>query len=143
LLAINLDEAAALTGITAQEPAVSVVDAAIEALQPINSSMQISITAGSQGSWTWNGEKLIHAPIHEVEVVSTAGAGDAFFAGLLVALAAGLSLFEAQQLGTLVAALSVTSPHTINKDINRTSLKMLADRLMLAPPVNLHNLLEQ
>jgi len=143
LLAINIDEAAALTGVSAQKPVASLVDAAIGSLQQCNASMQILITAGAQGSWASDGEKLVHAPIHKVEVVSTAGAGDAFFAGLLVGLAAGLPLFETQQLGTLVAALSVTSPHTINKDINRKSLKMLAERLRLKLPVNVHNLLDQ
>jgi sugar/nucleoside kinase (ribokinase family) len=59
-------------------------------------------------------------------VVSTAGAGDAHLAGLISGLVAGLKLPEAQQLGALVAAGSVTSPHTIHKTLDRAALARLA-----------------
>jgi len=61
-----------------------------------------------------------------VPVQTTGGAGDAHLAGLLAGLAAGLSLGEAQRLATLVAAASVTSPHTIHKGLSRTELRALA-----------------
>ncbi len=44
------------------------------------------------------------------------------FAGIISGIALGLPLSEAQQLATLVAGLSVCSPDTINKDIDRHSL---------------------
>ena len=127
LLAINIDEAAALAAVPAERPAAAVVEAVIKSLRQISSSIQVSITAGLHGSWVWDGERLTHAPAYEVEAVCTAGAGDAHFAGILTGLAAGLPLAEAHELGILAAALSVTSPHTINKDVDRSSLRTLAE----------------
>ena len=46
-------------------------------------------------------------------------AGDAFLAGMIAGITAGLEPPGAQKLATLVAALSVTSPHTIHKGIDR------------------------
>ena len=40
----------------------------------------------------------------------------------IAGVTAGLPLRHAHEYGALVAALSVTSPHTINKAINRDSL---------------------
>ncbi|MGQ9455312.1 MAG: PfkB family carbohydrate kinase [Armatimonadota bacterium] len=48
-----------------------------------------------------------------------AGAGDAHLAGIIVGLAEGMEFSRAHKLGTVVAGLSVTSPHTINKSITR------------------------
>ena len=56
-------------------------------------------------------------------------AGDQYLfplVGVVVGLVAGLPLGDAHQLGSLVAALSVTSPHTINKDIDRAALRRFA-----------------
>ena len=127
LLAINIDEARMAAGITREDlPATEVVDAAVARLRRENPRIALSITAGKQGSWGWDGEALTHVPPCRVEVVSSAGAGDAHLAGTLAGLAAGLSLSEAQQLGGLVGGLSVTSPHTINKDVNRETLRAFA-----------------
>jgi sugar/nucleoside kinase (ribokinase family) len=82
----------------------------------------VSITAGKQGSWCWDSHQLNNFPAIKTEATSTAGAGDAFFAGILSGLALGLHLFDAQQLASLVAGLSVTSPNTIHKGVDRHSL---------------------
>ena len=78
-----------------------------------------------------------HLPAFQTELVSTAGAGDAFLAGVIAGSAAGLNLLEAQELGMLVAAHAVTSPHTIDPQTNRKSLSSFAtkDRLQLSPQV--------
>jgi len=122
LLAVNRDEAAALAGVTADQQPVDLVWAAVNALRRLQPAALLSVTAGMDGSWAWDGRILAHAPAHRVQVASTAGAGDAHFAGLLAGLATGLELSEAQELAALAAALSVTSPHTINKEISRPSL---------------------
>jgi sugar/nucleoside kinase (ribokinase family) len=95
------------------------------------------VTAGAKGSWAWNGVHLTHLPACEVKAISAAGAGDAFFAGVLTGLASGLSLEEAQQLGGLTGALSVTSPHTIHPDMDRVSLAAFAriQQVKLSPSV--------
>jgi ribokinase len=126
LLALNLDEAAVIASTPVEGHPQEIVEKAVQMLGQINPRMLISITAGKEGSWSWDGTSLHHLPIFETKVVSTAGAGDCHFAAIVVGLAAGLTLHKAQELGTLAAALSVTSPHTINKDINRETLEQFA-----------------
>jgi len=140
LLAMNRDEAAAAAGMRSSaddEPPQAIVEAAIARLKAINPSLQVTITAGGNGSWSWDGKNLQHLPAFPTELVSTAGAGDAFLAGVIAGSAAGLNLLEAQELGMLVAAHAVTSPHTIDPQINRKSLSSFAtkDRLQLSPQV--------
>lgn len=129
LLAINIDEAAALADVSAAREPAAVVRQAIEMLRQLRPDMQVSITAGARGSWVWDGKKLTHAPAHAVDPVGTAGAGDAHFSGILAGLAAGLTLSDAHELGVLAAALSVTSPHTINKHVDAKTLNALARSL--------------
>jgi sugar/nucleoside kinase (ribokinase family) len=95
-------------------------------LSEVNPRLQIVLTAGGQGSWSWDGAQLQHIPAIPVDLVNSAGAGDAYLAGTIVGLTASLSLLKAQQLANLVAALSATSPHTINFDIDRNSLAVFA-----------------
>ena len=141
LLAVNTDEAAALTDAPSDRPPVKVAEAAVAYLQRAHPALKLSVTAGIHGSWIWDGATLSHAPAHKVKIAGTAGAGDAHLAGILAGLAAGLPLVEAQPLGTLTAALSVTSPHTIHKEIDRESLKTLVDRLHLSLPNGIRLLL--
>jgi ribokinase len=127
LLAANLDEAAAAIGQPAEggEPE-DLVRRVIDALA-IN-GLQLSITAGSRGSWSWDGQRLVHLPAFPAPLASTAGAGDAHLAGIIVGLVAGLSLETAHELAALTAALSITSPHTINKEVSPGTLRSYAGR---------------
>jgi len=138
LLAANIDEAAAAAGMPlgARDPA-SVVEAAIARLRDLKDDMLISITAGKEGSWSWDGETLAHVPAFPAEAVSTAGAGDAHLSGIIAGLVADLTLSQAQELATLVAALSITSPHTIHPGVERSSLRGLASQMQvrLSDPV--------
>ena len=123
LIAINIDEASAVVGSIADETNMtSIVQSAIQKLQVHNKNIMASITAGKQGSWCWDSHQLNNFPAIETEATSTAGAGDAFFAGILCGLALRLHLFDAQQFASLVAGLSVTSLHTIHKGVDRQSL---------------------
>ena len=130
LSALNLDEAARLAQ---QDPAglepEQVVTAAIAALGVINPRLKISVTAGARGSWSWDGAALQHVPACAVPVINTAGAGDAHLAGLLAGLSWGLKLGHAQEVGTLVAAQSVTSPHTIHPGIRPEGLFSFARQI--------------
>lgn len=127
LLAINVDEAAAALEMDRdQSDPEDIVPMAVERLSALYPNLRLSITAGRRGSWSWDGTALMHVPACLTEAVSTAGAGDAHLAGLIVGLCAGLNLTQAQELGTMVAALSVTSPHTINPEIDRESLHAFA-----------------
>lgn len=123
LISVNLDEAAAISGTRSgkRDPA-STVESAVQVLRAQNEHILVSVTAGSQGSWCWDGHRTIKVPAANAEVISSAGAGDAFFSGILCGIALGLDFFEAQQLATLIAGMSVTSPHTIHDGIDRKSI---------------------
>jgi sugar/nucleoside kinase (ribokinase family) len=123
LLSVNIDEASKAAGIAEEDLSLeAVVRKSAEELSKINPFLNIAITAGSRGSWIWNKKELFHREAIAVDAVSTAGAGDAFLAGIIAGLAAGLELPGAHELGCLVSALSVTSPHTIHMGIDRVSL---------------------
>jgi len=129
LLALNQDEARRLVdeGNDVLQSEV-IARRAIDRLSGDHPRLMISVTAGAEGSWSWDGRELLHLPAIEVPVVTTGGAGDAHLAGIIAALAAGLPLATAHRLGVLLAAASVASPHTIHKGIERRSLAALAAR---------------
>jgi ribokinase len=145
LLGLNIEEAATLGGVPAGEAPVRVVEAAIAALAGSGSPAQVVVTAGSRGSWSWDGRTLAHAPGVDPggQVVSTAGAGDAHLAGIVVGLMAGLDLAAANGFAALVSALKVTSPHTINPDIDPRSVVEAAFRRGLPLPESLVDLLDE
>ncbi len=124
LLSLNLDEAAAVCrahGEAGEGTPEAVVERSARILSGYG--FDFTITGGRQGSWAYAGTELHHLPRLKVQAVSTAGAGDAFLAGLIVGRVAGLNFFESHELARLVAALSVTSPHTIHPGIDRYSLR--------------------
>ena len=126
LLALNIDEARALADLRdPQATPAEIVERTVAALVGDYPRLQLSITAGGAGSWFWDGTRLFHCPSVPVQAVGTAGAGDAHLAGILAGLACGLEAASAQVLGTLVAAASVTSPHTIHKGLSRKQLRDL------------------
>jgi ribokinase len=141
LLAVNLEEALAAAGMAPRSPAdpgdahadVDTDQLARSAAQRIVSEhpgMLVSITGGAAGSWVIGPHGLQHRPALPVNVAGTSGAGDAYFAGLLAGLSAGLDLADSQTLAALMGAASVTSPHTIHPGITRG---MLASLLPLVP----------
>jgi sugar/nucleoside kinase (ribokinase family) len=130
LLALNIDEAVQVAGgLNTSEDTESAARRAAESLGQLYPQLSLTITAGMRGSWAWNGERISYFPAVGTDVESTAGAGDAFLAGVIAGLTAGITLAEAQQLGTLVGSLSVTSPHTIHKGITRSTLHYLLKNL--------------
>lgn len=143
LIAINIHEALAISGPTSEElDAKSIVESSISKLMTFNKSIFVSITAGKLGSWCWDGHILNALPAIKTEAVSTAGAGDAFFSGLLCGISLGFNLSEMQQFATLVAGLSVTSPHTIHKGIDRYSLLNFTNISDFKFSKNIYKLLE-
>lgn len=128
LLALNYDEAKAAAGIDIEKKSsMIVINHAVQNLSKYNKKIMVTITAGRDGSWCWDGTRLRCLPAARTNAVSTAGAGDAFFSGILTGLALGIHLFEAQQLATLIAGLSVCSPDTIHKGIDRQTLNKFSD----------------
>lgn len=138
LLAVNLDEAAAAAGVPSETTAPGdIIDKAVRRLLSLYPALQISITGGARGSWSWDGRSLVHVPSFPTTVVGTAGAGDAHLSGIIAGLTAGLPLADAQELGALTAALAITSPHTINPDVDGATLAQFAaaTRPPLSEPV--------
>jgi sugar/nucleoside kinase (ribokinase family) len=129
LLALNRDEAASLTGLPSPQDNAS-LEPLVESLQARlrqeNPTLRFILTAGAEGSWSWDGKTLTHLKAFPTRVVGTAGAGDAFLAGVLAGWAANLSLAQSQELGGLTAAQAITSPHTIAPDLDALSLSHFA-----------------
>lgn len=143
LLAVNLDEAAfAVKKKVDETDTKTIVDLSIEAFQAINPEIAISIISGKYSSWLWDGKSVFQHPSLKVGVVYTAGAGDAFLSGLVIGITAGLSLKEAQQLAALTGGGSVTSPHTINKEMNRVILNKIVKSSSLTFSKSINKLLK-
>lgn len=144
LISMNMDEAGACAGIKAEgNKEEDIVRSSVEKLQSLNSSVNIAITAGKNGSWCWDAHNLTWFPAIKTTAAGTSGAGDAFLAGLLCGVATGLDIPGAQQLAALVAGFSVTSPHSINKEINRHRLAAFMRSSELEFARSVINLLEE
>jgi len=143
LLAVNLDEAAALIGggLHGRDPE-TVFETAVEKLRQIQAGISLAVTAGVQGSWVYDGTNCQHVPVMDTPVNSTAGAGDAYLAGLIAGQVAGLAMADSQHLANLVAGLSVTSPHTIHPGLNRQTLQAFAEKTDLWLPGAVRALLD-
>jgi ribokinase len=68
----------------------------------------VIVTLGEQGVLVVDEAGASHIPRHEVQVVDTTAAGDAFVGAFAVALSGGRTLVEAARWGNAAAALSVT-----------------------------------
>ena len=130
LCSVNMDEAAQLAGANPSDAIPhEIANRAIERLCTSMPKITLIITAGTKGSWCWDGVTISYVPAIPVKATGTAGAGDALLAGVLVGLIGGLSLRQSHQLGVLTAACSVTSPHTIDKNLGRQTLRRLANQV--------------
>jgi ribokinase len=144
LLAINLDEAARAAEFSiGDHDHLSIISSAIKVFTNINPKIEISVTVGKEGSWSWDGSSLNHIPAFPVKVVNTAGAGDAHLAGIIVGLTTGMSLHDAQQLASLTASSSVESPHTINKGTDKNALRKISFQSQTIINKNVSKLLEE
>jgi sugar/nucleoside kinase (ribokinase family) len=97
--------------------------------------VRVVVTAGGRGAYAVERDRWLHRPAPRVDVVSTAGCGDALLAGVLVALVAGIPFLgearppavdDALALGVLLAGLNATSPHTIHPAADAAALTELA-----------------
>jgi ribokinase len=127
LLALNRHEAATLANLQSEEsPAETIAKSAAATLESRYPQLLLSITTGREGSWICEDSRLTHRPAVPADVCSTAGAGDAHLAGLVVGLSAGLSFEQSHELASLLASFTVTSPHTIHPDAHRDTLRDFA-----------------
>ena len=145
LLAMNEDEAQALVGgaLDLRDPLPFLKEFG-RVLPAFADDVRIVVTAGKDGAIAFHGGNWDYCPAPEVPVAGTAGAGDALLAGILAGLAMGLPfiapgrrrssikdrpLCSALDFAVLLAAFTVTSPHTIHPNAGIASLKTFADQL--------------
>ena len=83
------------------------------------------VTLGSQGAQIVSPNESVRLETFEVDVVDTTGAGDAFNAGLAVALAEGKDLRAAVRFANATASLSVTKPGTARSVPRRAEVDAL------------------
>ncbi|MBM7582958.1 ribokinase [Caldicoprobacter guelmensis] len=69
---------------------------------------KLIVTEGEKGVRFFDGNRIIHIPALNVDVVDTTGAGDAFNGAFAAALAEGKSLYHAVKFANVAAGLSVT-----------------------------------
>jgi ribokinase len=70
----------------------------------------IVVTLGSQGALVFDGDIPQNVPAHNVSVVDTTAAGDAFVGAFAVALTKGLTIKEMAAWGNAAGALATTHP---------------------------------
>ncbi len=147
LLAINEDEAALLAGRSFdEENPQSFLDDCARAVASFNAGMNLVVTCGKRGAYAFSRGAWDFCPALPVEVVSTAGAGDALLGALIACFAADVPLSNpgrprvaitdrpldsALDFGVLLAAYTVTSPHSIHPTANIAHVQSFADALCL------------
>lgn len=110
VLTPNQTEAKVLSGRSADDPA----DPEEVAHDLIRRGVrQVVITLGERGALIVNASSSKHIPATPVSAVDTTGAGDAFNAGLAVALASGESLESAVEFAVVTGGMAVTKEGVI------------------------------
>jgi ribokinase len=115
----NETELEVLTGLATGDPA----SAARLLLK--RAGQVVIVTMGGGGTAYFTAHESGHAKVFPVSVVDTTGAGDAFTAGVSVALGEGLALAEAVRFGNAVAGLCVTKPGTASSMPFRAEVDVL------------------
>jgi sugar/nucleoside kinase (ribokinase family) len=99
--------------------------------------VRLVVTAGSRGAFAIQGDRYGRRAAPRVDVVNTAGCGDALLAGVLTGLAAGAPFLgsladheidDALGLGVFLASLNATSPHTIHPAADAPAVAALVRR---------------
>ena len=128
LLSINKDEACMLSGHANDVATLEVVNSCIKKLKKFNPDIKLTVTDGVNGAYAFENENLDFSPVYPVKAINTAGAGDAFFAGIIIGILKGHSIIgdaESKSLhyATALASMSVTSKDTIHFGISNDSLQ--------------------
>ncbi|SFS69049.1 carbohydrate kinase family protein [Paenibacillus sp. BC26] len=148
LIAVNRDEACRIAGL-AEASADAELDlggrpiaaACASYLSGHNAEMKMIMTDGAAGCYSYENGHLTYTPSLKVKAVSSAGAGDALLGGVISGLCCGLPFAKARsdayfgetplesavELGALIAALAVTSPHAIHLELSAKLLAAFAE----------------
>lgn len=85
----------------------------------------VFITLGSDGLLCYNGSETVWLECLPVDVVSATGAGDSFLAALVFAFGHNADLTTSAKMGRAIAAMTLTSPDAVCKDISAEKLMAL------------------
>lgn len=110
VLTPNQTEAKVLSGRRADNPA-NAEEVAHDLIR--QGVRQVVITLGERGALIVNESSSKHIPAARMSAVDTTGAGDAFNAGLAVALASGKSLESAVEFAVVIGGMAVTKEGVI------------------------------
>lgn len=83
---------------------------------------QVVLTMGAVGVLLANADGITYYPAQQVEVVDVTGAGDSFWAGLLLATLDGYSMPEAIRVAQAVAAIKVQQVGPLRQMVERATL---------------------
>jgi sugar/nucleoside kinase (ribokinase family) len=113
--------------------------------------LQMVVSTGKGGAYAVNHDGWNYCPAPQVEVASTAGAGDCLLGGVLAAMATGVPLLNsgpprkslterpintALEFGVVLASYKVTSHHTIHPDASlATVVDFAAQRGIIFDPL--------
>jgi len=95
---------------------------------------QVVMTLGEKGALIVDASGSTHIPAVRVSALDTTGAGDAFNAGLAVALASGANLEAAVQFAVVPGALAVTKEGVIPSLPHRDKVLLFYRQHGLTPP---------
>jgi sugar/nucleoside kinase (ribokinase family) len=128
LLSVNMDEACMLSGMAKVNKPSDIVSACISNLMKLNPNIKLTVTNGAEGVFAYENGKLEYHKAFQVNPVNTAGAGDAFMAGLLIGIIKGQTIVGDQENSCLkyavaLAGMSVTSRDTIHFGISKKTLE--------------------
>jgi ribokinase len=119
ILTPNQSEAKVLAGIN---PAADVKPEEVARILIGSGVKQVVMTLGENGALIVSEKSSTHVPAVHMRAVDTTGAGDAFNAGLAMALACGANLEQAVQFAVVTGGLAVTKEGVIPSLPNRVEV---------------------
>ena len=131
ILTPNQSEAKVLTGLSPNAE-VEPEDVARDLIR--SGVKQVVMTLGERGALIVTATSTTHVPAINMLAVDTTGAGDAFNAGLAMALACGASLEDAVRFAVVTGGLAVTKEGVIPSLPRRDEVLQVYRQHDLAPP---------
>lgn len=121
----NVHELGALTG-----REITNIKSAVSAARELAGAGigKLVVKMGSEGALLVAGGTLEHLPAFEIEAVDSTGAGDAFTAGLAIALAEGMNDLEAVRFANACGALAVSALGALPSMPDRRAVESLLER---------------
>jgi len=131
ILTPNQSEAKVLAGIN---PAADVEPEEVARILIGSGVKQVVMTLGESGALIVTEKSSTHVPAIQMRAVDTTGAGDAFNAGLAMALACGMNLEQAVHFAAVTGGLAVTKEGVIPSLPSRTEVLNLYRQRSLQSP---------